>query len=79
MGDMSFQETAERWTDGLQKAASRCRELGAAQDKKLIWDKIAESLDGIRKSGETVIVTKALSRKEILESVDRRVGAKYND
>lgn len=79
MSEMTYNESGERWTEGLKKAAARCRELGIAQDKKIMWDQIAESLDGIRKSGETVIVSKALSRAAVLESVDRRVGKKAND
>lgn len=72
MSEMTLAETADRWTNGLKKAASRCRELGKAQGKSVMWDQIADSLDKTRTMGETVIVTKALSRSAVLESMDRR-------
>lgn len=72
--DMGLAESAERFSEGLCLAASRCRELGRAQNLKT-WSIIADQLDIIRKKGESVIVAKALSRKEILESLGRKVGA----
>lgn len=69
MSDMSSQETEERWVEGLKQAASRCREMGIAQNNKL-WDQIALSLDGIRAQGERTIRAKALSRAEQLAGVE---------
>lgn len=71
MSDMTLVETSERWSEGLKKAAARCRELGRAQDKTKTWNQIAISLDSMREQGEKIIVRKGLSRSAILESLDK--------
>lgn len=70
MSEMELKETSERFVQGLKQAASGARELGAAQKSKN-WLAIAVYLDGIREKGELVMKMKSLSRKEILDSLER--------
>jgi hypothetical protein len=72
MSDMQIAETTERWREGLKRAASRAREIGVAQGKPDMWNKIADSLDGIRSKGDAMIAGKALTRAQVLAAIDER-------
>ncbi len=71
MTEMNDSETVERFVEGLKMAASRCRELGAAQGK-VDWLNIAASLDQIRSKGLLMMQAKELSREQILASLNVR-------
>ena len=61
-------ETMEFFREGLKKAASRIRELGALE-KNNSWGQIASQIDMLRKSGETLYKQKAMKRAELLKQV----------
>lgn len=75
MSDMEKAEIVERFSEGMKKAASRCRELAKVQANQQ-WLHIANSLDDLRKKGELMYSQKALSRGEVLEMLSRRVDKK---
>lgn len=66
MTQMQENETAERWKEGMKKAADRARQIGnLVKDKS--WINLAGQLDGLRVKGEALIVQKAISRKAALD------------
>ena len=71
MSDMSLQESMERFSEGVKKAASRCRELGDAQ-KNRNWYKIAFNLEKLLSSGTEMYKSKAISRNDALAILDMR-------
>lgn len=70
---MELNETTERFEQGLQKAADRCRELAKMQ-KQPQWLTVATELDAIRAKGMMMIKSKALSRQEALAAADKIAG-----
>lgn len=77
MSIMEKNESMERFTEGLKKAASRARELGKAQ-KNNSWFQVAHHLDGLRKNGETMFSSRQISRQESLAIVDQIVSKTVN-
>lgn len=61
-------ESIEYFREGLKKAASRLRELGALEKNKS-WAGIADQIDMLRKSGEMLYKQKAIKRAELLKQV----------
>lgn len=71
MSIMQENETAERWTEGLKKAADRAKQIGTLTEDKS-WLHLAIQLDALRQKGEALITQKSLSRKRVLEMCDVR-------
>lgn len=65
MSEMEKAETIERWTEGLKRAISRCRELGKAQGKESDWNKVATQLEMLKVNGDKLMAGKALTRPQI--------------
>lgn len=78
MSDMTLQESMERFTEGMKKAASRARELGDAQ-KNRSWYKIAFNLEKLMEHGVAMYKAKAISRQDALAIVDRREAMMNKD
>lgn len=68
---MEKNESIERFTEGLEKAADRARQLSKAQ-KNPMWDVVASGLDGMASSGRAMFFAKALSRNHALSLLDAR-------
>lgn len=64
MSTMDKTESFERFSEGLKKAASRARELAAAQHN-LDWTRIALSIDGLLDKGTRYYKNRAMSENEI--------------
>lgn len=71
MSEMEKNESIERFTEGLLKAASRARELGKAQ-KNSAWQAVATQLDMLRSNGLKMYKAKGISRQVALDMLDRR-------
>jgi hypothetical protein len=71
MSDMTEGEALERFTEGLKKAASKAREIGAATGL-LLWNDIARTLDELRENGTKLSQMTALSRFDVLAMLDER-------
>lgn len=71
MSDMSEGEALERFTEGLKKAASKAREIGALTGVD-IWSDIAGTIDNIRNNGKVLAGMTALKRFEVLTMLDER-------
>ncbi len=71
MSDMEKNESFERFSEGLLKAASRARELAKAQQYPT-WNIIANNLDQLRKNGTLMYESRAISRQSALDILDRR-------
>lgn len=76
--DLLDKETVERFTEGLKKAGAAALELGRRKKSKA-YLQVADSLNKIRITGIKIYNTKSLTRAEILESVDARVGKKVEE
>ncbi len=70
MSEMNIIESAERVREGLKIAASRARELAAAQGNPS-WLQVALNLDELRHNAEKIIQSRSLSRQAVLEMADR--------
>lgn len=70
---MSMQdvEIIERFVEGLKKASSRCRELGAIQKSKH-WNDISANLDKLLANGLDLYKRKEISRQDALKILDER-------
>lgn len=75
MSEMTETETFERFSEGLKKAASRCRELGVVQ-KDRNWTKTAIQIEQFLAYGTQLYRASALSRREVLGLLDQRVDKK---
>lgn len=71
MSELSKAEVIERFDQGLREAASRCRELGKLQNKPVLWNQIATSLDTMRKNGELLIKQGQISQEDVLAGLSR--------
>lgn len=70
MSDMEHKEIVERYVDSLRMASCRAKELAKSQ-KKVIWNQIAVSLDGLAIKGHKLAHAKAKSEMQILAEVER--------
>ena len=75
---MQTTESFERFSEGLKKAASRARELGAAQ-KNRNWNKIGFMLEKLLKNGEELYRRKSISRQDALLILDKRENKMNQD
>ncbi len=71
MAEMNAGESMERFSEGLKKASSRARELGAVQMDRN-WNKLAFALDNIRQQGEKMFGEKPLTEQEVTAIIERR-------
>lgn len=71
MSSFTTSEILERYSDGLRKASSRAREMFTLTNNRM-WIDIANSLEGIRKNGETMAISKALTRTQVLDLLDKK-------
>lgn len=71
MSDMQEQESIERFIEGMKKAASRARELAAAQ-KNNDWLNVAKMLDGVRVNGIKLYNGRSMTRQDTLALLDQR-------
>lgn len=60
---MNLSESFERFSEGLKKAADRCKELGKATGNK-DWDTIAAQFEGLLYKGKIIYDSKGLSKVE---------------
>jgi hypothetical protein len=73
MSDMTAHEAVERFDQGMKKAASRARELAAAQ-KNRHWNKLAFQLEKIRDEAMRFYAAKPLTEQEVTRIVERRIS-----
>ena len=71
--EMTKAETVERFMEGMAMASARARELGALQFQPT-WGTIADSLDLMRKRGESMIRGKALTKDQVAAEINRYKG-----
>lgn len=69
---MEKNESIERFSEGLAKAADRARQLAKLQKNKS-WLQVAINLDGLRIKGEQMYRSREISRQEALAIADRIV------
>lgn len=78
MSEMNAVESIERFSEGMKKAASRARELGAAQ-KDRNWNKLAFQLEKIMDQGMNIFKQKALSESEVMAMTEHRISEMNKD
>lgn len=70
-------ESMERFTEGLKKAASRCRELGKLQQSNG-WDALTASFEGLLRNGQKLYSSSVMSRHDALKMLDEQYGKTIN-
>lgn len=74
MSEMNTAQILEHYNDGLKLASSRAREMFTLTGNRL-WIEIANSLDGIRENGGRMAVSRALTRHQVIDILDKKKAA----
>lgn len=72
MSEMQKNESIERFSEGLQKAADRARQLARAQGAPM-WEQVASGIEALRSTGMARYYTKSISRAQALAMLDHKV------